>query len=67
MAMPKLPNRFDRKLHNRTCVGLPLASASGSAAWSLAGRGTMAGPEHLPRRLDHIELGDRALPILNRN
>lgn len=61
------PNRFDRKLYNRARVVLSLASAAGSTAWSLAGRGTVPPAGGDVRGRVHVELGDRALPILYRN
>lgn len=67
LAMPTSPKRFDRKLYTRARVTLSLATAAGSTAWSLAGRATapVSGLAFTGRV--HIELGDRALPIVNRN
>ena len=65
MATPS--HRPDRALYNRARVPLPLSSSAGSAAWSLAGRGSLPRPEDGVRPVSRVEPGDRSLPIVHRN
>ena len=65
--MPLPSNRFDRARYNGAHVDLRLALTAGSAAWSLAGRGSLGRLDRPALRRPRVEPGDRALPIVNRN
>ena len=59
--------RFDRRFHNSARVALAVATAAGSAAWSLIGRGGVPPTGLVPAWPGRIEPVDVTIPSLYRN
>jgi hypothetical protein len=65
--MPAASNRIDREHYNSVNVGVRLAAAAGSTAWSPAGRGSCLRQDYGCTCRAFVDLADRSLPIVFRN